>query len=75
MLFCAQIAYCLTIWLVKKDFPLPEGPRINLLRLVMTPRFIGKSEISRGIGLPVKRSTIRIPNEGTEKVLGYSVII
>ncbi len=25
------------MWLVKKDFPLPEGPRMNLLRLVMVP--------------------------------------
>ena len=25
---------------MKKDFPLPEGPRMNLLRLVVMPRFI-----------------------------------
>ena len=30
----------------KNDFPLPEPPSTNLLRFVMIPVFIGKSEIS-----------------------------
>ena len=32
--------------LVKKDFPLPDGPRMNLFRLVQIPLSIGSSEIS-----------------------------
>lgn len=54
------------IWLVKKLLPLPEGPNMNLFLLVMIPRFIGKSEISRCIGLPVNRSAILIPNGDRE---------
>ena len=34
-------------WLVKNDFPDPEGPKMNLFRFVMMPRFIGRSEMSR----------------------------
>ena len=49
------------MWFVKKDFPLPEGPRMNLLRLVVMPRFIGRSEISRWSGTPVSRSAILMP--------------
>ena len=30
-----------------KDLPLPDGPKINLFRLVMIPFFIGRSEMSR----------------------------
>ena len=44
---------------------------MNLLGLVMTPRFIGKSEISRWIGLPVKRSTIRMPGIAAQNKVGY----
>ena len=46
---------------MKNDLPLPEGPSTNLLRLVMTPRFMGRSEMSRCRGLPVRRSTILMP--------------
>src|SRR5690606_5380446 len=49
------------MWLVKKDFPLPVGPRINLLRLVHIPLRIGSSEISTWRGLPERRSPSRIP--------------
>ncbi len=56
------------MWLVKNDLPEPEGPRINLLRLVITPVFIGRSEISRWTGFPVRRSTMRIPNGESESL-------
>ncbi|MNY78091.1 hypothetical protein D3C86_2181970 [compost metagenome] len=49
------------MWLVKNDFPEPDGPKMNLLRLVIIPFFIGKSDISKWIGLPVSRSAILIP--------------
>ena len=29
---------------MKNDFPLPDGPSTNLLRLVVTPFLIGRSE-------------------------------
>lgn len=46
----------------KKDFPLPEGPRMNLFLLVMIPRFMGRSEISTCTGIPFWRSASRMPN-------------
>lgn len=49
------------MWFVKKLLPLPLGPRMNLFRFVITPRFIGSSEMSRCTGTPVRRSTILIP--------------
>ena len=49
------------MWFVKKLLPLPEGPKMNLLRFVVMPRFIGRSEISRNTGFPVRRSTVLIP--------------
>ena len=30
------------MWLVKNDFPEPDGPKINLLRFVIIPFFMGK---------------------------------
>ncbi len=48
--------------MIKKDFPEPLGPKMNLLRFVIIPRFIGRSEISKWIGFPVRRSAILIPN-------------
>lgn len=53
------------MWLVKKDFPDPDGPRMNLLRLVMIPRFIGMSLMSRCTGRPA-RSTILMPKGESE---------
>ena len=47
---------------MKNDFPLPDGPRTNLLRLVVTPFLIGKSEMSMCSGLPLMRSAILMPN-------------
>ena len=47
---------------MKNDFPLPDGPSTNLLRLVVMPRFMGKSLMSRCRGLPVSLSTILMPN-------------
>ena len=61
---CSQ--YCLTIWLVKKLFPLPDGPRMNLFRLVTTPFFMGRSDMSRKTGFPVSRSTMRSPKGESE---------
>ena len=46
---------------MKNDFPLPLGPSTNLLRLVMMPRFIGRSEMSMCRGLPLIRSAMRMP--------------
>ena len=43
----------------KKD----NGPSMNLFRLVVMPRFIGSSEISKWTGFPVRRSTIFMPND------------
>ena len=48
------------------DLPLPEGPNTNLLRLVVMPRFIGRSEMSRCSGFPVSLSTILIPKGDSE---------
>ena len=51
---------------MKNDFPEPLGPSTNLLRLVMTPRLIGSSEMSRCSGFPLMRSHILMPNGLTE---------
>ena len=51
---------------MKNDFPLPDGPSTNLLRLVMTPFFIGKSEMSMCSGFPVSLSTILMPKGESE---------
>ena len=41
------------MWLVKKDFPLPLGPSMNLLRFVVMPFFMGKSDMSMCSGRPL----------------------
>ena len=51
---------------MKKLFPLPEGPSTNLLRLVVTPFFMGKSEMSMCRGFPVSLSTILKPKGDSE---------
>ena len=53
---------------MKKDFPLPDGPSTNLLRLVVTPFLIGKSEMSMCSGLPLMRSAILMPNGEGESI-------
>ena len=51
---------------MKNDLPLPDGPSTNLLRLVVTPRFMGRSLMSRCRGLPVSLSTILMPKGESE---------
>jgi len=51
---------------MKNDLPLPEGPNTNLLRFVVMPRFIGRSEMSRCSGFPVSLSTILMPKGESE---------
>ena len=50
--------------------PLPDGPRINLLRLVQIPFFIGSSLISTCTGFPVSRS----PKPDTDRAYRRTVI-
>ena len=57
---------------------LPEGPSTNLLRLVVAPFIIGRSEMSICRGLPLMRSTILMPNgdgesHGTTKPVGVTL--
>ena len=40
---------------------------MNLLRLVVMPRFIGSSEMSRWMGLPLSRSAILMPKGEREE--------
>ena len=54
------------MWLVKKDFPDPLGPSMNLLRLVVMPFFMGKSDMSICSGRPLTLSTILMPNGESE---------
>ena len=51
---------------MKNDLPLPEPPNTNLLRLVVMPRFIGRSEMSTCSGLPLMRSDIFSPKGESE---------
>ena len=44
----------------------PDGPMTSLLRLVVIPRRIGSSEISRCRGFPFVRSAILIPKGDRE---------
>lgn len=60
------LVYWRTMWLVKKDFPDPLGPSMNLLRLVVTPFFMGKSDMSMCSGRPLTLSTILMPNGESE---------
>lgn len=47
---------------------LPDGPSTNLLRLVVTPFLIGRSEMSMCSGLPLMRSAILMPNGEGESI-------
>ena len=47
---------------------LPDGPSTNLLRLVVTPFLIGRSEMSMCSGFPLMRSAILIPNGEGESI-------
>ena len=53
---------------MKNDLPLPEGPSTNLFLLVVTPRFIGRSEMSMCRGLPLMRSAMRMPKADGESL-------
>ena len=53
---------------MKNDLPLPEGPSTNLFLFVVTPRFIGRSEMSMCSGLPLILSAMRMPKAEGESL-------